>query len=296
MRIGVFGPSGMLGKELRRVVPLMGYEYVPVSHVSYTLTLEGVLTTVSRMRLDAVINCASILPSRKPDSENMVLMIMVNALLPHLLVNACTTLGLPMVHVSTDRVFSGRGMKRYAIDSVVDARDYFGRSRAVGEVVGPGIRTVRTSFMGADNGFMGWLLNQAALAAAAGESTRHLPGYVNSLWAGGTVSEVAKTVVDILLNPNIVGLQHLATEKTSNKYDLALCIVRAYALPLTIVKTFEPMGNHSLLPTIVLPRVEDTIDEYRSIYPQVGDSLANVQPPGLCDADSQEREGQPAGT
>lgn len=275
MRIGVLGPTGMLGRELQAVLPSLGHEFVALGHNDYTFTVGSVHALLADRGVDGIINCANVLPSKLP-SNNSVLMVMVNALLPHLVVQARATLGgdLPLVQVSTDRVFSGRGMMRYAIDSAVDARDYYGKSKALGEVVGPGVKVVRTSYMGETNGFMRWLL------ASAGGPEPTIQGWVNSLWSGGTVDQVAKALPIILFGAE-TGIHHLVTKETVSKYSLAQLVVTEYALPLNVVKAYQPMINHSLMPTIELTKVEDSLHGYRTSRGDPSCGTANGSPLGV---------------
>lgn len=59
----------------------------------------------------------------------------VNSLLPHRLAALCRAMGARLMHVSTDRVFSGR-KGNYTEENVPDAPDLYGRTKLLGEVAG----------------------------------------------------------------------------------------------------------------------------------------------------------------
>lgn len=249
MRVAVFGPSGMLG---RQVVKCLGNDAQPIYRRMFELlNKETIMRAIDGC--DAVINCAGMIPIK---NSSVVDMIQVNSMFPHLLVSC----GLPTILVSTDCVFSGRNQHKYTVSATPDPRDYYGRSKALGEALGPNVCIVRTSFIGCEHGFMNWVLSAGLVAKSLG-STQKIEGWKNALWTGSTVVEVANGITALLDSlPN--GIIHLATQQVVNKYDLALKIVENKALDLELVAAYQPVLNRALEPTHLLASIDDALATY----------------------------------
>lgn len=252
-KVCVFGPSGMLGRQVVRALQDKGHTSVPVYRQLVQLTdrrsvernLDG---------CDAVINCAGLIPVK---STNMVDMIHANSVFPHILVSC----GLPTILVSTDCVFSGKSNRRYNVRDLPDPKDYYGRSKSLGEVVAPNSLVVRTSFIGCEHGFMSWILGAGTVAHATGVSQR-VDGWKNALWTGSTVTEVARCLVD-MLDSFEPGVAHLSTEQTISKFDLAVKLVEFKQLDLTVVPSMNPIQNRALEPTHLLPDIDTALANYK---------------------------------
>lgn len=252
-KVAVFGPSGMLGRQVIAALRLEGHEPQPVYRRMFEL-LDRDSIRASVEGCDAVINCAGIIPIRNTDTVEMV---RVNSEFPHLLVST----GCPqVVLVSTDCVFSGRTTKRYTINSLPDPRDYYGRSKALGEVLAPNSLVVRTSFIGCEHGFMSWILGAGTVASATGQR-QQVEGWKNALWTGSTVTEVAKGLVN-LLGKWHSGIEHLSTEQVVNKHDLALKIIETRKLDLEVRPCYQPVLNRALEPTTVLVGIDEALAAY----------------------------------
>lgn len=253
MKVAVFGPSGMLGLQVVKQLKEHGHTPQPV----YRRMVELVDRRSVGQALsgaEAVINCAGVIPLK---SQDIVAMIHANSVFPHILVSC----GLPTILVSTDCVFSGRTTKRYTVHSLPDPRDYYGRSKALGEALSPNSCVVRTSFIGCEHGFMSWIMGAGVIARATGER-QQIDGWKNALWTGSTVVEVARSLVG-LLGDMPSGVIHLSTEQVINKHDLALKIVETKHLDLEVRPCYQPVLNRALEPTHRLPDIDEALNSYR---------------------------------
>src|SRR5437762_7610698 len=124
MRVLILGGDGMLGHELflrlrsshdARVTlrqPLTAYSSQGLFELSNAFcgiemrTVGALERVLGEFRPQAVINAVGIVKQR-PESEDAITSIEVNALLPHRLALACRPLGARVIHLSTDCVFTG---------------------------------------------------------------------------------------------------------------------------------------------------------------------------------------------
>lgn len=253
MKVAVFGPSGMLGRQVVRVLADSGHVAQPVYRRMFELSnRDSVLRTTDGC--DAIINCAGLIPTK---TTSIIDMIHVNSIFPHIL----ASVGQPTILVSTDCVFSGRNNHKYDVTAIKDPRDYYGMSKALGEALGPSTTIVRTSFIGCEHGFMYWIMGAGVVAKSLG-ARQTIEGWKNALWTGSTVQAVAEGLV-ALLQDQPIGIVHLSTEQVVNKFDLALKIIDMRQLELDVSPTYTPVLNRALKPTHVLAGIDDALAAYK---------------------------------
>jgi dTDP-4-dehydrorhamnose reductase len=241
VRILVLGAGGMLGHQMLRRLSarfpdtwgtLHGTRAGLPASISKLFdparTLEGVEATdldaldtaVRRVAPTVLVNCVGAI-KQKGETREEYLAYALNATLPHRLAAIAGALEARLIHISTDCVFSGRKVGgRYTEAEEPDPGDLYGRSKLAGEVLGPDLLTLRTSFIGREPAhhvsLLDWLL------AHRGGAVR---GYARVWWSGLTASHVADVVGDVIARlPSLAGLYHLSGERLT-KFDL-LCRLR----------------------------------------------------------------------
>ncbi len=236
-RIAVIGVRGMLGSQVLRVLEA-GYSdlYVPDFRIGNVRQVADDLPTC-----DFIINCAGAIPDKV---TGVSCMIRDNALLPHILAG----FGVPMIHVSTDCVFSGTldAPLKYVSNTIADATSVYGQTKALGEVTSPTVMNLRTSFIGKEHGLLAWLLRQQGSVS----------GWTRAMWSGSSVEVVAQGIVTAMSNFK-AGTYHLATREPMSKYDLLVWLVGELGLDLTVVPTDKPVINRALAADILLPAITE---------------------------------------
>ncbi|MDG4765787.1 SDR family oxidoreductase [Solwaraspora sp. WMMD406] len=175
---------------------------------------------LDELRPDVVVNCVGVIKQR-PDVQDAVHTVTLNALFPHLLAQACAQRDSRLVHVSTDCVFSGdRG--GYVERDLPDPPDLYGRSKLLGEVTGGSALTLRTSIIGheltTNRSLLDWFLTQPGLVR----------GFTRAIYSGVTTVEFARLLRTVVLpRTDLTGLYHLAAEPIS-KYDLLRLVAEVY--------------------------------------------------------------------
>ena len=253
-RVLVVGATGMLGHVAVQVLA-ESFEVVasvrdPDAARRYELPAQLAAFSVGddldalldRVRPDAVLNGIGLV-KQLPAGQSPASAIRLNSLFPHELAEACAAVGARLVHVSTDCVFSGDlpAPARYSEDDIPDARDVYGRSKLLGEILEPPGLTLRTSIIGREleraTGLLEWF------ATKDGEQVF---GFTNAHFSGFTTRELSRIVSRILReHPDMSGLWQVAADPI-DKYDLLLRLRSVLGVRCEIVPRDEPVINRAL--------------------------------------------------
>jgi dTDP-4-dehydrorhamnose reductase len=178
-------------------------------------------------RPDVVINCLGITKHLEGGNDPLVT-VPINAYFPHFVNALCRESLARLIHISSDCVFSGR-QGGYSEGDTPDAEDFYGRSKALGEIsIGPTI-TLRTSTIGHELqsafGLLDWFLCQKGSCQ----------GFKKAYFSGLPTIELAK-IIDkyIIPNPHLQGLYHVGARKIS-KFDLLTQIAHEYGKKIEII-------------------------------------------------------------
>lgn len=189
--------------------------------------LDKWLLIFKRVQPNYVINCIGITKHLEGGNDPLRT-IPINAYFPHYLNSICQDHGCRLIHISSDCVFSGnRGS--YIEQDTPDATDFYGKSKALGEITqGPAI-TLRTSTIGhelhSSFGLLDWFLNERGSCQ----------GYKNAFFSGIPTIELAKIIErHVIPNSQLEGLYHVGANKIS-KYDLLTQIAHEYGKKIEIV-------------------------------------------------------------
>lgn len=258
MKYYVTGANGMLGRTVLEELRAIEVESVGFTHVQCPINdrvmVEKAFSNINSD--DVIINCAGM----RPGAERSV-MLMANAVGPKVLADFSRVNHVALVHVSTDCVFSG-ATGNYSVSDRPYSRDLYGRTKIEGENIfdksDPSylITVVRTSFIGLDHGLLRWFLDQMTLG-------KRVRGWTNAYWSGSTVWEVARALIRIgFYKPG--GIQHLATAAPVSKYHVLMVVSQALGFDQSrIRKAKQPTINRSLIHTIELPSLENTMEELK---------------------------------
>lgn len=226
MIVGVTGALGdylarTLGDDLSIVSPRLRAGSLTQSSLVEIEWLPDVLDAARPDSLDrliresplhTVINTVAITPKHR-EAADEDRMHRVNADFPHRLAAACERACVRLIHISTDAVFSGSTGDYSELDRP-DPADAYGRTKLAGEVAGPGIATLRTTFFGVTPqrpGLMDWFLRQS------GETVSGYTNYRFSALSLRTLSATIRMLVD--RDEALDGIYHVGGEAVS-KFQL----------------------------------------------------------------------------
>ena len=246
MKILVVGASGMIGSTVLRVmsenkdwevfgtIRSASAKYFFPDSIAKRL-LNGVdveypdalMNVLDAIRPNVVINCAG-LTKHKPEADDPLISLPINTLMPHRLAGLCKLIGARLVHVSTDCVFSGE-KGGYTETDFADARDVYGKSKAMGEVYSPHTITLRTSTIGHElqskHGLLDWFLSQEG----------DCKGYTRAIFSGLPTVIFAQVIRNVVIpDVELSGLYHVAA-KPINKFELLKMISSLYGKSIEII-------------------------------------------------------------
>lgn len=257
MRVLVIGASGMIGSTVLRVLSekkdwqVSGSVRNGDARRFFAAEIAGRIVeggeaenpdalakVLDAIRPDVVINCAG-QTKHKPEAENPLVSIPINTLMPHRLAGLCKLAGARLIHVSTDCVFSGE-KGNYLETDFADARDVYGKSKALGEVTYPHTVTLRTSTIGHEfqtrYGLLEWFLSQEG----------RCKGYNRAVFSGLPTVVFAQVIRDVVIaHPELSGLYHVAASAI-NKYDLLELIAKVYGKQIEIESDSKLVIDRSL--------------------------------------------------
>lgn len=257
MRVLVLGAAGLLGHKLYQILgrrfdvlatvrkPSSFYSRFGVfdpDRIQGEVDLrcaEETLKVFAWSRPEVVVNAVGVVKQRV-ESQDTLLNLEINSLLPHRLALICRARGCRFIHVSTDCVFLGQ-TGGYNEQSASDTRDLYGRTKYLGEVCGEGALTLRTSFIGREldskHGLLEWFLSQK------GKSCR---GFSKAIFSGFTTIALAELVGDIIdKHRDLSGLFHVSSDPIS-KYDVLSLINEIYRLEVRIEREDGYVCDRSL--------------------------------------------------
>lgn len=250
MKLLILGAGGMAGHMMVLRLTELGYDVVGLArrklsfceNIVADITDEKVLKDIlCREHYDVIVNAVGILP--KSINENPANGIWINAYFPHFLAEITADTKTKIIHLSTDCVFSGHDKGSYRESDLPTARDYYGRSKTLGELNDRKNLTFRTSIVGPDInkngvGLFHWFMKQ----------DEQVNGFTNVIWTGVTTLTLANAV-HAAIKDNLTGLYHLVNNQVINKYELLKLFNGLRKRPVEIIPMDDFVADKSLLNT-----------------------------------------------
>jgi len=236
MKIILFGSNGMLGSYLKSH---LGQEYTVVEVTRQDIDLSVVdetemlsFLTKKISKDDIIVNAAGVIKQRSYDILDMV---MVNSVFPHILAKFKDRVGCNVIHITTDCVYDGSA-GAYIESDAHNCTDEYGKSKSLGENLT--VTNIRTSIIGEEKhnkrSLLEWVMSNR---------DKTIDGYENHTWNGVTCLELSKLIGEIIKNNAFwTGVRHVFSPDTVSKYMLVNMINEIYDLNITINK--KSTDNH----------------------------------------------------
>lgn len=206
-----------------------------------------------------VVNCIGMIKPQV-DKYGVEAAMEVNSIFPRMLANVCEKLDFPLIHITTDCVFSGR-RGDYTEKDPHDALDVYGKTKSLGEP--ENCTVIRTSIIGEEVGqsrsLISWIKSQAGKTAN---------GFTDHFWNGVTCLQLAKVVQQIAENDSYwKGVRHVFSPTQVSKKELLSLIDNVYNLNIDVVPKAGGLCDRTL----------DTVYETRIVVPELKQQIEEMK-------------------
>jgi len=224
-KVLILGNNGMLGSATEIVFKAASSIQVETTSKSgenathhfdvFNEDLHSLMVTASPQY---VINCIGLIKPRIDDADmdSVRNALHVNSLFPNRLGQIAGNLGVKVIQIATDCVYSGsKGL--YSEDAPHDPLDVYGKTKSLGEISAENFLNLRVSIIGPEQGratsLLEWFLNQP--------TNSQVKGFANHFWNGVSTFHFAKVALGIIENSSFkAGKLHLVPQDQISKYDL----------------------------------------------------------------------------
>lgn len=224
-KVLVIGSTGMLGSAVTAQLSQAGAQVIEASRNrglrfdAEQGSCESLLRSASLKSLDYVVNCVGLTKSRitEGDPSTVERAVRLNILFPLELARAAEKLGIRVIQVATDCVFSGRD-GGYIETDAPDALDVYGKTKSLGEVPSENVMHLRCSLVGPELSgrqslFFEWV--------RALEHRAVVEGFAHHKWNGLTSQAFGAIVSGIIRAGSFFsGVQHLVPADSITKFEL----------------------------------------------------------------------------
>lgn len=219
----VTGANGQLGCELRRLIPNAVFADSKMLDITGT---TDVMNFVREKNIDLIINCAAYTAVDKAESEpDIARRVNVDG------VRNLALTGVPLIHISTDYVFDGKGHRPYSPSDKTNPVSVYGQTKLQGENVIMGITKtaviIRTAWLYSayGNNFVKTMLR---LGAERDELNVVTDQIGTPTWAADLAAAIVK--VAGALKPGTRAIYHYSNAGACSWYDFAHSIMELSGL------------------------------------------------------------------
>jgi dTDP-4-dehydrorhamnose reductase len=266
MTILVFGKRGQVASELRALAPI-----IALGREEVDLAKSGACAdAIERYAPTAVINAAAYTAVDRAEGDE-ALATQVNGAAPTEMARVCAERDIPLVHISTDYVFTGNGTMPWYADDPVGPISAYGRSKVMGEqgvtAAGGRYAIVRTSWVFSAHG-----QNFVKTMLHLGGERKQVNVVADQIGGPTPAGEIARACLRIasqlIEDPAKTGIYHFAGRPDVSWADFARTIF--FQADLTCSVTDTKTADY---PTVARRPANSRLD------PSATESVFGIEPP-----------------
>ena len=236
MRIVVTGVAGQVARSLVERGMALGHVVLPLGRPHLDLAsgdAEAIRAVLEMTRPEAIVSAAAYTAVDKAESEPE-LAFAINATGAGHVAQAAASLGVPLVQLSTDYVFSGEGSRAWREDDPTGPQGVYGASKLAGERVVlaacPNSAVLRTAWVHSPFGsnFVKTMLRLAETRDEVGVVADQIGNPTSALDIADGVLAVAANLIG-RADPALRGVFHMAGAGEASWADLAEAVFAASA-------------------------------------------------------------------
>jgi dTDP-4-dehydrorhamnose reductase len=269
----------MLGRALSELLTREGRSYVALDLPEFDLTKGEQIAASLSSETVAVFNCAAYTNVDGAEQDE-ALATRLNGDAVALLAGACARLELPLVHYSTDYVFSGEASAPYRVDEPHEPVNAYGRSKAKGEqalwdAAGPHL-LLRTSWL-----YAPWANNFVRTIFKLSRERESINVVADQRGRPTSAEHLARTSLS-LLDRSVTGTFHVTDGGDCSWHEFASEIVRnaghrCRVEPCTAAEFARP-AKRPAYSVLDLAAVEALVGPMPSWQANLRDVMARLEP------------------
>ena len=218
----VTGANGQLGQEFQQLeknFPSLNFLFVSKNELSIA-DENAVNTFFKNKQIDICINCAAYTAVDKAETDKETA-IAVNAIAVGYLAKACKNHNAKFIHISTDYVFDGKGIKPFTENDQTNPVNFYGQTKLSGELnalkENEETIIIRTAWVYSSFG------NNFVKTMIRLMNERESIGVVNDQYGCPTfAADLAQAIMQIIVGNNfIAGIYHYSNKGKISWYDFA---------------------------------------------------------------------------
>ena len=238
----ILGGSGCLGSSITAEMKRLGSHVISTtqriaqkkdSHFEVFRIGDEITSFLEEHQVNLVINCIGARPQRVLALKNTAQLFRVNSYFPRNLMAKASRVGVRVIHISTDGVFSGRVEGGYSESAKPWPMNSYSLSKFIGEPNHELGNTIRLSFVPA-NFQRAVLYKQVRWIIDSSQDVKSF-GYTNIYWNGLTDQIAGRLIAGIANSSNLLDnlpkTTHLYSSEVISKYDLSLKLLKHYGIP-----------------------------------------------------------------
>lgn len=133
MRVLLFGGTGRLGSQIVSANALFGFELLYPNSKQLNIADPFLASKLNQINPDLIINAAAF--TNVDDAETHIEQAYrLNKDAPRFIAQTCKDLNIPVIHISTDYVFSGNKKSPYLEEDQPDPINIYGKSKLDGDL------------------------------------------------------------------------------------------------------------------------------------------------------------------
>ena len=247
MRILVTGARGQLGHDVMK--ELLSRKLIPIGVDREEMDItnkEDVHKYMDPLEVDAVIHCAAYTAVDQAEEE-IELCRKINVEGTRYIAEVCKSKDIPMMYISTDYVFDGKGSEPFLTDSPRNPVNFYGQAKYEGELVVEELLSkyfiVRISWVFGENG-KNFVRTMLDLGKKLGKLT-----VVNDQFGSPTyTSDLSKLLVEMIQSKEY-GTYHATNEGICSWFEFATEIFKQAGLPVDV----QPVDSSAFKTKAVRP-------------------------------------------
>jgi dTDP-4-dehydrorhamnose reductase len=236
MKILLIGKNGQVGYQLERSLACLGEVIATDRSLLDLADKASIEKCIKDVAPDVIVNAAAYTAVDKAETEQE-LAYQINAIAPKIMAEQAAKLAIPLIHYSTDYVYSGIGDRPWSESDGTDPVNYYGETKRAGELAiegsGCDYLIFRTSWVYDERGhnFLNTMLRLAETKDELSIIDDQLgaPTYSRHI-ADATANILSQAILDNIFWAKHNGVYHLVGEGETSWYGFAEAIFELSAM------------------------------------------------------------------